>query len=470
MAKITFLGAGSTIFAKNIIGDSLLSEALHDSEVALYDIDAVRLKESQEMLEAINQKINKGRATIKSYLGLEERKKALSNSNYVINAVQIGGYKPSTVIDFEIPKKYGLRQTIADTLGIGGIFRTLRTLPVMLDFAKDMEEVCPEAWMLNYSNPMAMLSSGILQGSNINYVGLCHSVQTCPEEVLRKTGLLEKYPVKDIDSKIAGINHQAWLLEITHNGKDIYPEIKEAAATLLDEIHKRGGGKIVMDEIAEEKGEKKEDDLLWLCSQDMVRLEMMLNFGYYITESSEHAAEYLPYYIKSQFPELIDKYNIPLDEYPRRCIKQIEDWKKQSKDLMNESFINHERSIEYGSYIMEAMETNIATEIGGNVMNNDLISNLPHNAVVEVPCVVNSSGIKPTTVGKLPEQLAALNRTNINPQILTVEAVLTGKKDYIYQAAMLDPHTSAELPAYKIIAMCDDMLEAHGDMIPSFTS
>jgi alpha-galactosidase len=466
MAKITFMGAGSTIFAKNIIGDSLLSEALQDSEIALYDIDAIRLKESQEMLEAINKKINNGRASIKSFLGTECRKDALCSADYVINAVQIGGYEPSTVIDFEIPKKYGLRQTIADTLGIGGIFRTLRTLPVMVDFAREMEEVCPDAWMLNYSNPMAMLSSGILQSSNINYVGLCHSVQDCPKELLRKTGLIEKYPLTGIQSKIAGINHQAWLLEIAHNGKDIYPEIKEAASNILDEIHKRGGGKKVQAEIEKDKGDKKEEDLLWHCSSDMIRLEMMLNFGYYITESSEHASEYLPYYIKSQYPELIDEYNIPLDEYPRRCIKQIEDWKQQSKKLLDESLINHERSIEYGSYIMEAMETGIPIQIGGNVMNDGLITNLPYNSVVEVPCLVDRNGIQPTIVGDLPEQLAALNRTNINPQILTVEAALTGKKDYIYQAAMLDPHTSAELPIDKIKAMCDDLIDAHGDMIP----
>ena len=468
MAKITFMGAGSTIFAKNIIGDSMCSEALQDSEIALYDIDAVRLEESQLMLEAVNKKINGSKAVIKSYLDVKERKDALKNADYVINAIQVGGYEPSTVIDFEIPKKYGLRQTIADTLGIGGIFRTLRTLPVMLDFARDMEEVCPDAWMLNYSNPMAMISSGMLTGSNINYIGLCHSVQGGPHEILHNSGLSEKYPAKDVKSKIAGINHQAWLLELSYNGKDIYPEIKEKVAEILEDIHRRGGGKKVSKEIEEKKGDKKTEELLWRCSVDMVRLEMMLNFGYYITESSEHASEYLPYYIKSQYPEIIDEYNIPLDEYPRRCLDQIKEWKSRSEELLNDASLEHKRSEEYGSYIMEAMETNVPVQIGGNVMNCGLITNLPYNSCVEVPCLVDRNGVQPTVVGDLPEQLAALNRTNINPQILTVEAALTGKKDYIYQAAMLDPHTSAELPIDKIKAMCDDMIEAHGDMMPKF--
>jgi alpha-galactosidase len=468
MPKITFMGAGSTVFAKNVLGDALLTESLQDSDIALYDIDGERLNESKQMLDTLNQNINKGRATITPYLGVENRKDALIDAGYVINAIQVGGYEPSTVIDFEIPKKYGLRQTIADTLGIGGIFRTLRTLPVMWDFADDMEDVCPDALMLSYTNPMAMLSAGMLRGSNINYVGLCHSVQGCAERLVRGRGLDEKYPTDKIQAYIAGINHQAWLLEINHNGKDIYPEIKEVAARDLAEIHSRGGGKKVKEELEETKGDDKDLNRLYSTCYDMVRLEMMLNFGYYVTESSEHSAEYSPYYIKSQYPELIDKYNIPLDEYPRRCVKQIANWKKQSKEMLGNKELSHTRTHEYGSYIMEAMETNNPIKIGGNVMNDGLITNLPENCSVEVPCLVDRSGVQPTIVGDISEQLAALNRTNINPQILTIEAALTGQKDYIYQAAMLDPHTASELPIDKIKAMCDEMIEAHGDMMPNF--
>lgn len=468
MPKITFMGAGSTIFAKNVLGDSLLTESLQDSEICLYDIDAKRLEESKLMMETLNENTNQGRAKIIPFLGVGNRKDALSGASYVINAIQVGGYEPSTVIDFEVPKKYGLRQTIADTLGIGGIFRTLRTLPVMWDFARDMEDVCPKALMLNYSNPMAMLSAGMIRGSNINYVGLCHSVQACASGLVRGRGLDKKYPEDEIQWHIAGINHMAWLLEITHKGKDIYPEIKEIAAKDLAEIHKRGGGKKVREELQASKADDPETKRILSTCHDMVRLEMMLNFNYYITESSEHNAEYNPYYIKSQFPELVGEYNIPLDEYPRRCVNQIAGWKKQSKEIVGNKELTHSRSHEYGSYIMEAMETGNPITIGGNVMNDGLITNLPYNCAVEVPCLVDRSGIQPTIVGDLPEQLAALNRTNINPQILTIEAALSGKKDYIYQAAMLDPHTAAELPIDKIKAMCDELIEAHGDMMPKF--
>lgn len=468
MPKITFMGAGSTVFAKNVLGDSLLTPALQDSEIALYDIDAERLEESRLMLETLNSNVNKKRAKITAYLGVKNRKAALKGASYVINAIQVGGYEPSTVIDFEIPKKYGLRQTIADTLGIGGIFRTLRTLPVMWSFARDMEEVCPGALMLNYTNPMAMLSAGMLRGSNINYVGLCHSVQGCAEWLVKGRGLADKYPTDEIQAKIAGINHQAWVLEINHKGKDIYPDIKASAARDLAEIHKRGGGKKVREKLKETKGDDPKLNRLFETCNDMVRLEIMLNFGHYVTESSEHSAEYCPYYIKSQYPELIDEYNIPLDEYPRRCIGQIAGWKKQSKEMVGNKDLKHKRSHEYGSFIMEAMETNNPIKIGGNVLNDGLITNLPFNCSVEVPCLVDRSGIQPAIVGDIPEQLAALNRTNINPQILAVEAALTGNKDYIYQAAMLDPHTSAELPIDKIKAMCDELIAAHGKMMPKY--
>ena len=431
MPKITFIGAGSTVFAKNVLGDCMLTPALCESEIALYDIDAGRLKESETMLNAINSNCNGGKAKIIAY---DDPRKALSGANYVVNAIQVGGYDPCTITDFEIPKKYGLRQTIADTLGIGGIFRTLRTLPVMLDYAKLIEEVCPDAWFLNYTNPMAMLTGGMLRYTNVKTVGLCHSVQVCASSILE----LLKMPTDNISYKIAGINHMAWLLEITRNGEDLYPEIKKRAAELTE----------------------KHDN--------MVRVEMMKQFGYYVTESSEHNAEYLPYFIKDKYPELIEKFNIPLDEYPRRCIKQIDDWKKRGAELVNNPKLEHERTHEYASYIMEAMETNVPYKIGGNVLNNGLIENLPAEACVEVPCLVDATGINPCYIGRLPEQCAALNRTNINVQLLTIEAVMTRKKENIYYAAMLDPHTSAELSIDDIKHMCDDLIEAHGDWLPKF--
>ena len=431
MPKITFIGAGSTVFAKNVLGDCMLTPALCESEIALYDIDAGRLKESETMLNAINSNCNGGKAKIIAY---DDPRKALSGANYVVNAIQVGGYDPCTITDFEIPKKYGLRQTIADTLGIGGIFRTLRTLPVMLDYAKIIEEVCPDAWFLNYTNPMAMLTGGMLRYTNVKTVGLCHSVQVCASSILE----LLKMPTDNVSYKIAGINHMAWLLEITRNGEDLYPEIRKRASELTE----------------------KHDN--------MVRVEMMKQFGYYVTESSEHNAEYLPYFIKDKYPELIEKFNIPLDEYPRRCIKQIDDWKKRGAELVNNPKLEHERTHEYASYIMEAMETNVPYKIGGNVLNNGLIENLPAEACVEVPCLVDATGINPCYIGRLPEQCAALNRTNINVQLLTIEAVMTRKKENIYYAAMLDPHTSAELSIDDIKHMCDDLIEAHGDWLPKF--
>lgn len=431
MNKITFLGAGSTVFAKNVLGDCMTVDALQDFEFALFDIDEERLKDSEMMLNNLKKGMN---ATVKvrSY---RNRKEALRGAKYVINAIQVGGYDPATITDFEVPKNYGLRQTIADTLGIGGIFRNLRTIPVMQDFAKDIKEVCPNAWFLNYTNPMAVLTNIMLK-EGIKTVGLCHSVQVCASDLLESLEL----PTDRIHSKIAGINHMAWLLEITRDGKDLYPEIKARAKEKQKTIH-----------------------------NDMVRFELLNKFGYYVTESSEHNAEYHPYFIKSQYPELIEKYNIPLDEYPRRCVNQIEEWQDMRDDIVNDQNLTHERSHEYGSYIIEAMETNKPYKIGGNVLNTGgLISNLPKNAVVEVPCLVDASGVTPTYIGELPEQLAALNRTNINTQLLTIEAALTQKKDKIYQAAMLDPHTASELSIEDIISLCDDLIEVHGAWLPAY--
>ncbi len=433
MSKITFIGAGSTVFAKNILGDCMFVPALAGFEFALYDIDAERLRDSENMLNNLkeNYKVN---ITVKAYLN---RREALTGAKYVINAIQVGGYKPSTVIDFEIPKKYGLRQTIGDTVGIGGIFRSLRTIPVLFDFAKDIEEVCPDALFLNYTNPMATLTGAMLRYTNVKTVGLCHSVQVCTKDLFDSLGMDHE----GIQEKIAGINHMAWLLEVKRDGQDLYPEIKR---------------------LAKENQKTKH--------HDMVRFELMDKFGYYITESSEHNAEYHPYFIKHKYPNLVDQFNIPLDEYPRRCEEQISNWESMREEMVNNSQLTHTRSHEYGSRIIEAIETNVPFKFAGNVLNTGgLISNLPTKACVEVPCVVDRSGIMPTYVGDLPEQLAALNRTNINTQLLTIEAAVTRKREHIYQAAMLDPHTNAELSMDDIIRMCDDLIEAHGEWLPDFT-
>ena len=438
MGKITFMGAGSTVFAKNVLGDSMLSPALCDFEIALYDIDGERLEESYTMVTLLNKNINEGRAKITKYLGVENRKDALRNADFVVDAIQVGGYEPSTVIDFEIPKKYGLRQTIADTLGIGGIFRALRTIPVLADFAKDMEEVCPNAYFLNYTNPMAMLSGFMQRYTNVKTVGLCHSVQVCSRSLLKALDIPFKEPIRE---KIAGINHMAWLLELQDaDGTDLYPEIRKRAIAELEKMPESQ------------------------C-KDLVRYEYIRRLGYYCTESSEHNSEYNNLFIKSKYPELIERYNIPLDEYPRRCVNQIAKWKHDKEEYLNGN-ISHTRSHEYASRIMEAIVTDVPYKIGGNVINNGLITNLPREACVEVPCLVNRFGIQPTVVGALPIQCAAMNMTNINVQLLTIEAAVTRKKDAIYQAAMLDPHTSSELSIDDIVKMCDELNEANGDYNP----
>ena len=442
MPKITFIGAGSTIFAKNILGDCLSTPALNTNlSIALYDIDAARLEDSTRMVETLNRNLAGGKAQVKAYLGVAQRKDALKGAHYIVNAIQVGGYEPSTVIDFEIPKKYGLRQTIADTLGIGGIFRALRTIPVLMDIADDILEVCPDAWFLNYSNPMAMLTDALLR-RGIKTVGLCHSVQVCATELLKSLDM----PQDNLQWKIAGINHMAWLLEISRNGVDLYPEIKAKAAAKNAAALAPEGTK----------------------HKDMVRFEMMRHFGYYITESSEHNAEYSPYWIKAKYPQLVDQFNSPLDEYPRRCRNQIANWATMRDNILGDKALTHERTHEYGSFIIEAMETDVPYRIGGNVRNDGLITNLPREAVVEVACLVDRNGVQPTYVGDLPAQLAALNRTNINPQLVTVDAALSRKREGIYHAAYLDPHTSAELSLDDIRNLCDDLIEAHGDMMPNF--
>ncbi len=435
MVKICFVGAGSTIFAKNVLGDCILTPELGEIYISLYDIDPIRLEDSRLMLENINKKYN-GKATIFASLN---RREALSGAQFVVNAIQVGGYEPCTVIDFEIPKKYGLRQTIADTLGIGGIFRALRTIPVLEEITADMKEVCPHALFINYTNPMAMLTGYLQRYLWPNTVGLCHSVQCCTRGLFESLKMNEY--IDNCKEVIAGINHQAWLLKVTDmDNNDLYPEIKRRSLS----------GEYI-------------ETMNW----DLVRHDMMHHFGYYITESSEHTSEYTPWYIKDKYPEFIQKFNIPLDEYPRRCVKQIADWNDMREKLVHED-IEHIKSHEFAAGIINAVVNNIPYKMHGNVLNKGLITNLPADCCVEVACLVDREGIHPTYVGDLPEQCAAINRTNINVQNLTILAARERKKELVYMAAYLDPHTSSELSMDDIKALCDDLFEAHKDWLPEY--
>ncbi len=446
MPKIAFIGAGSTVFAKNLIGDILGFPELSNSTLVLHDIDAGRLHTSEIVAGKVAAALD-ARPTIQATL---DRREALADADYVICMIQVAGYEPGTVIDFEIPEKYGLRQTIADTLGVGGIMRGLRTIPVLLDICRDMEALCPDALLLNYVNPMAMITWAINQTTSIKTVGLCHSVPHTANELAADIGV----PIGEINYLVAGINHMAFYLKFEHeNGEDLYPRLRQFMADREEDGRwpERGPGKMV----------------------DHVRYELLKRLGYFVTESSEHLSEYLPWFIKRDRPDLIEQFQIPLNEYIRRCKNQIANWEQMRVALEDENQpIEIDRSVEYGSLIIHSMETNQPRLIYGNVSNdvaNDrLIDNLPNDCCVEVPCLVDSNGIQPTKIGALPPQLAALMQTNINVQALTVEAALTQKREHIYHAAMLDPHTAAELSLDQIHALVDDLIEAHGDWLPEY--
>lgn len=437
MPKISFMGAGSSVFAKNVLGDCIYTPEITPLEISLHDIDSVRLEDSRLMIENIITNSNRTDITLTATLN---RRESLKDANYVVNAIQVGLYDPCTITDFEVPKKFGLRQTIADTLGIGGIFRGLRTIPVIKGFADDMEELCPNALFINYTNPMSILSGYMQRYTKIQTIGLCHSVQVCASTLLHDVGM-DEY-ANNCKWEIAGINHLSWLLKITDlKGNDLYPEIKRRAK--LDETYETR-------------------------KHDLVRLDLMDRFGYYITESSEHNSEYNCWYIKDKYPELIERYNIPLDEYPRRCVEQIAGWEKMKQELVHNKALSHEKTHEFASYIIKAMETDQPFRVHGNVLNTGLITNLPSNATVEVPCLIDRNGINPCYVGELPEQCAAIDRLHINVHLLTIQAAVTQKKEYIYMAAMLDPHTSAELSPDDIKLMCDELIKEHGDWLPKY--
>ncbi len=431
MPKITFIGAGSTVFARNLLGDLLGFPELADAEIALHDIDPERLRTS----EIVAHRVAEALGAHPTITASTDRRAALDGADYAICMIQVAGYKPGTVIDFEIPKKYGLRQTIADTLGIGGIMRGLRTIPVLLDMCRDMEQLCPDVTFLQYVNPMAINCWAISRASPIKTVGLCHSVPHTASELAHDIGV----PVETINYLVAGINHMAFYLKFERDGQDLYPEIRR----VLDE------GRVP--------------------PTNRVRYEMFRRLGYFVTESSEHFSEYVPWFIKRDRPDLIEAFNIPLDEYIRRCEHQIADWEKQRAALEGGAPLEIHRSVEYGSGIIHSLETGTPRVIYGNVANAHLIDNLPAGCCVEVPCVVDKNGIQPTKIGALPPHLAALMQTNINVQALTVEAALTGRREHIYHAAMLDPHTAAELSLDQIWALVDDLIAAHGGWLPAYT-
>jgi alpha-galactosidase len=460
MPKITFIGAGSTVFAKNLLGDILSYPELADATISLHDIDPERLRTSEIVARKIAEALG-ARPAIEATL---DRRQSLAGADYAIAMFQVGGYRPSTVVDFDIPKKYGLRQTIADTLGIGGIMRGLRTIPVLLDMARDMEELCPDVTFLQYVNPMAMNTWALDRASSVHTVGLCHSVPHTAGELAADIGV----PVAEIDYLVAGINHMAFFLKFERHGEDLFPAIRQVL---------REGR---------------------MPPTNRVRYKLLEKFGYFVTESSEHLSEYVPWFIKRDRPDLIDKFNIPLDEYITRCEFQLAGWEalrhvfedervrfhvvgqdktqeevrtdgsERDMDRLFKHLLQIKRSVEYGSQIIYAMETGRPAVIYGNVGNHGLIDNLPAGCCVEVPCLVDRQGIQPTHIGALPPQLAALMQTNINVQALTVEAALTGKREHIYHAAMLDPHTAAELDPDQITELVDDLIEAHGDWLPAY--
>jgi len=431
MPKITFIGAGSTIFAKNLIGDILSFPELSDSTISLFDIDSERLRTS----EIVAHKLAQALAAHPTIEATTDRRKALDGADYAICMIQVGGYKPSTVIDFEIPKQYGLRQTIADTLGIGGIFRSLRTIPVLLDMCHDMEELCPDVTFLQYVNPMAMNCWAISRASSIKTVGLCHSVQHTSSELAHDIGV----PIEEINYICAGINHVAFYLKFERDGQDLYPLVRRVI----------------------EEGRVPDDN--------RVRYEMFRRLGYFVTESSEHFSEYTPWFIKRDRPDLIERFNIPLDEYITRCERQLAGCEKlRAKMEQSDAALEVQRSPEYGSLIIHSIETGQPRVVYGNLPNHHLIDNLPRGCCVEVPVLVDKSGLQPTRIGALPPQLAALMQTNVNVQSLTVEAALTRKREHIYHAAMLDPHTAAELDLDQIHALVDNLIAAHGDWLPIY--
>ena len=447
MPKITLVGAGSTVFAKNLLGDILSLPELAESEIALFDIDDERLRTS----EVVAGKTAAAVGATPTISATTDRRAALDGADHVITMFQIGGYEPSTVVDFEVPKRYGLRQTIGDTLGVGGIMRALRTVPVLLDVCADMEQVCGDATLLQYVNPMSISCWAINRASTIRTIGLCHSVQHTAEQLAGDVGV----PADELRYLCAGINHMAFYLrfgrQVGDRIDDLYPALRAFAA----------------DGAAPSRGSTERTDGGVNDLPDAVRYEMFRRLGYFVTESSEHFAEYVPWFIKRDRPDLIERFGIPLDEYPARCEVQLAGWEAMRSELEDPAAtLSVTPSVEYGASIIHSIETGRPSVVYGNVVNDGLITNLPDDCCVEVPCLVDHNGIQPTRIGRIPPQLAALMQTNVNVQALTVEALLTGNREHVYHAAMLDPHTAAELDLDQIWQLVDDLMDAHEDFIP----
>ena len=442
--RIAFIGAGSTVFMKNIVGDILQRPAISSATIALMDINPQRLAESEIVASKLVRTLGV-QARVETHA---DQRRALERADFVVVAFQIGGFEPCTVTDFDVPKKYGLRQTIADTLGVGGIMRGLRTVPHLWKICEDMLELCPQAILLQYVNPMAINTWAIAERfPAIRQVGLCHSVQGTAAELAHDLDI----PVEEIRYRAAGINHMAFYLQFEHRQRDgsyrdLYPALRQGY----------------------DEGRFPKPSLWNPRCPNKVRYEMLKRLGFFVTESSEHFAEYTPYFIKGGRPDLIEKFGIPLDEYPKRCIEQAARWQRESEAFRTADKIEVKPSHEYASSIVNSVWTGEPSVIYGNVRNNGCITSLPADCAAEVPCLVDDRGIQPTFVGELPPQLCALIRTNINVQELTVKAMISENRQHIYHAAMMDPHTAAELDLQQIWDLTDDLLAAHGDWLPAW--
>ena len=440
MPKITLIGAGSLVFTRNLCSDILLAPCLRDCTISLMDTDPQRLEQSRLIVQSIADRR-------KSPVQIEvstDRKTAIRNADYVITTFQQGGLEAYKT-DIEIPQRYGVEQCVGDTLGPGGVFRALRTIPVLVDLCLELDDFAPDALLLNYVNPMAANCWAIDAASGRPHVGLCHSVQGTSEMLAQWIDV----PYSDVTFFCAGINHQSFFLEFWRDKEDLYPSIWKAI-------------------------ERPE-----IYGQEPVRIDLMKHFGYFVTESSGHASEYVPYFRKSAamvneqlVPNFTDKVNDWFDYgrtggYLRHCLERLQKFQREFEEILSTEPPTT-RSHEYGSYIIEAIESHSPICINGNVPNTDLIDNLPHGCCVEVPCLVDGNGVQPTKVGTLPPQLAALNRTNINVQELIVEAALRGGTEAVYHAVMLDPLTAAVCTLPQIRSMVDEMLEAQKQWLPQF--
>ena len=426
MIKVTFIGAGSVEFTRDVTTDLCSYPEFRGSlHFALHDISAERLAHAERLVRQISAQTG-ANATVSATL---DRREALAGAQYVINEVQVGGYS-ATRADFDIPARYGVRQTIGDTLGIGGIFRGLRTIPVVVALAQDMLEVCPDAYLLSYSNPMAMLPWAVYEGTGFSRVfGLCHSVRDTQAFL---TGLVGADPER-VRFLTAGFNHQAFVLRFEQDGESLYPRLAEVIES-SPELQRR------------------------------VRVEIYRRFGYFPTESSEHSAEYVPWFMHHE--DQVERYRIFVGDYLERSEENLRELESIESQLASGEPLQLEHNNELASLFIHSLETGTERELHVNIRNDGLISSLPDAACVEVPCLVGAGGAKPVAVGALPPQLAALNRTFLNVVELTVRAALDGSRDHVYQAALLDPNTAATLTTAQTVAMCDDLLAAHQNLLP----